>query len=132
MPSSDLGENILGLQQSITMDVAFPNRTGEHDPEGPNLWEFAPNRIASLTRKRLPECTHETGTGNKKRLAKDIYRAEESQEQSLPILYDKQSQRIVSNESAEIIRMPTPLAAQIHRALSFCQMIKIRKIRSLS
>ncbi len=63
-----LARNVLGLQDSITMDVAFPNRTTENDPEGPNMWEFAPERIATLTGKPLPECTAETGTGNSLRL----------------------------------------------------------------
>jgi putative glutathione S-transferase len=100
-----LARNVLGLQESITMDVAFPNRTTEDDPEGPNLWEFAPNRLATFTGKPLPECTSETGTGNALRLAKQIYQAEGSTEQSVPILYDKIAGRIVNNESAEIIRM---------------------------
>ena len=100
-----LARNVLGLQDSITLDVAFPNRTSEDDPEGPNLWEFAPERIATLTGKPLPECTSETGTGNALRLAKQIYRAEGSEEQSVPILYDKVLGHMVNNESAEIIRM---------------------------
>jgi len=100
-----LARTILGLRESITMDVAFPNRTNEDDPEGPNLWEFAPDRIASLTGERLPECTMDTGTGHGLRLAKQIYQAEGSEEQSLPVLYDKRAGRIVNNESAEIIRM---------------------------
>ncbi|WP_424943449.1 glutathione S-transferase C-terminal domain-containing protein [Aliiroseovarius crassostreae] len=100
-----LARNVLGLQDSITMDVAFPNRTEDGDPEGPNLWEFAPDRIASLTGEPLPECTLETGTGKGVRLAQDIYRAEGSEEKSVPILYDKIAGRIVNNESAEIIRM---------------------------
>lgn len=100
-----LARNVLGLQSSITMDVAFPNRTGDDDPEGPNLWEFAPDRNASLTGEPLPECTLETGTGRGLRLAKEIYHAEGSEEQSVPILYDKIAGRIVNNESAEIIRM---------------------------
>ena len=100
-----LARNVLGLQDSITMDVAFPNRTGDNDPEGPNLWEFAPDRIATLTGAPLPECTVETGTGKGLRLAKEIYRAQGSEEQSVPILYDKIAGRIVNNESAEIIRM---------------------------
>jgi putative glutathione S-transferase len=58
-----------------------------------------------LTGERLAECTAETGTGHALRLAKQIYRAEGSQEQSVPILYDKIAGRIVNNESAEIIRM---------------------------
>ncbi|WP_424975627.1 glutathione S-transferase C-terminal domain-containing protein [Dinoroseobacter sp. S124A] len=100
-----LARSVLGLEQAITLDIAFPNRTGEDDPEGPNLWEFAPDRIASLTGAPLPECTAETGTGAGLRLAKEVYRREGSEEQSVPILYDKRAQRIVNNESAEIIRM---------------------------
>ena len=100
-----LARDVLGLANSITMDVAFPNRTDEHDPAGPNLWEFSPDRIASLTGQPLPECTSETGTGRAFRLAKEIYQAENSDEQSVPILYDKLNRRIVSNESAEILRM---------------------------
>lgn len=100
-----LARGILGLQNSLSMDVAFPNRTGDDDPEGPNLWEFAPDRRASLTGDALSECTGETATGQGLRLAKQIYQREGSEEQSVPILYDKQAQRIVSNESAEIIRM---------------------------
>lgn len=100
-----LARNILGLQQSITLDIAFPGRTDETDPVAPNLWEFNPERIASLTGSPLPECTLETATGHAYRLAKQIYSAEGSEEQSVPILYDKKTQRIVNNESAEIVRM---------------------------
>ena len=100
-----LARNILGLQDSITMDVAFPSRTNEDDPVAPNLWEFNPSRIASLTGSTLPECTAETGTGLNFRLVKQIYAAEGSDEASVPILYDKQTKRIITNESAEIIRM---------------------------
>lgn len=100
-----MARNVLGLSDSISMDVAFPNRTGEDDPEGPNLWEFAPDKIATLTGTALPECTRETGTGKGLRLARHIYLAEGSDEQSVPILFDKIASRIVNNESAEIIRM---------------------------
>ena len=100
-----LARSLLGLENSITLDIAFPNRTGDDDPVGPNLWEFAPSRVASLTRAPLPECTVETGTGRSLRLAKEIYGIEGSSEQSVPILYDKKAQRIVNNESAEIVRM---------------------------
>ncbi|MCH2163857.1 MAG: glutathione S-transferase C-terminal domain-containing protein [Marinovum sp.] len=100
-----LARNVLGLQDVITLDVAFPNRTGDDDAVGPNLWEFAPNRIASLTGAPLAECTGETGTGQGLRLAKNIYQREGSDEQSVPILYDKIDGRIVNNESAEILHM---------------------------
>ncbi|MEM6479144.1 MAG: glutathione S-transferase C-terminal domain-containing protein [Pseudomonadota bacterium] len=100
-----LARAVLGLHESLSLDVAFPNRTGADDPEGEGLWEFAPDRIASLTGAPLPECTSETATGRALRLAVEIYRREGAKERSLPILYDKRAKRIVSNESSEIIRM---------------------------
>lgn len=100
-----LARNVLGLQESITMDVAFPGRTDDNDPDGPNFWQFAPEKPATLTGAPLPECTAETGTGSGYRLVKEIYAAEGSHERSVPVLYDKKTGRIVNNESAEIIRM---------------------------
>lgn len=95
-----LAVHVLGLAGHITMDVAFPNRTGEDDPAGPGFWEFAPERKASLTGARLPEFTSETGTGRNLRLARDIYALESSTEKSVPILYDKAAHRIVNNWKA--------------------------------
>jgi len=100
-----LARNVLGLQDSVTMDVAFPGRTDDDDPEGPNHWQFAPEKISALTGASLPECTEDTGTGKGYRLVRDIYRAEGSDERSVPVLYDKKTGRIVNNESAEITRM---------------------------
>jgi glutathionyl-hydroquinone reductase len=108
-----LARNLLVLQDSITMDVAFPNRTGDADPQGPNLWEFNPGRVSTLTGAPLPECTVETATGRRLRLVRQIYRAEGSEEQTLPILYDKRAGRIVSNESADIIRMLNSAAVEL-------------------
>lgn len=113
-----LARGILGLRDSLTMDVAFPNRTGDDHPAGPNLWEFNPDRVATLTGAPLPECTVETGTGHGYRVARDVYRAEGSGEQSLPILYDKQAGRIVNNESAEILRMMIASAGALGSTLS--------------
>lgn len=112
-----LARGLLGLRDSITMDVAFPNRTDETDLAGPNLWEFNPNRMASLTGAPLPDCTAETGTGRGYRLVKDIYRAEGSGERSVPILFDKQSGRIVNNESADILRMLNACAGPLGSTL---------------
>jgi putative glutathione S-transferase len=100
-----LARNVLGLQDSISLDVVFPSRTGEDDPAGPNLWEFNPTRKATLTDAPLPECTLETGTGSGYRLVKQIYAAEGATEGSVPVLYDKKNKCIVNNESAEIVRM---------------------------
>ena len=100
-----LARSILGLDDSISMDIAFPNRTDSDHAFGSNQWEFAPLRKASLTGERLPECTNDTATGKKFRVVSQIYQEEASKETSLPILYDKETKKIVSNESAEIIRM---------------------------
>lgn len=108
-----LARNILGLQCSVTMDVAFPSRTNDDDPVATNLWEFNPSRLSTQTGAVLPECTSETATGEGHRLVKQIYAAEESGENSVPILYDKKKRRIVSNESAEIIRMLNDQAAAL-------------------
>ena len=112
-----LARNLLGLEGSITLDVVFPNRTGNGDAAGPNLWEFNPARIATLTGDALPECTVETGTGKGHRLVKQIYAAEGSNEGSVPILYDKKQNRIVNNESAEILRMLNDQAAALGSSL---------------
>ncbi len=108
-----MARNLLGLQHSITMDVAFPNRTGDDDPQGPNLWEFNPRRVSSLTGAPLPECTGETATGRGLRLVREIYGDEESDEQTLPVLYDRRAGRIVNNESADIIRMLNSAAGKL-------------------
>jgi len=113
-----LARNILGLQKSITMDVAFPNRTTDDDPIEANRWEFNPERIASLTGTTLPECTADTATGKQFRLARHIYQAEGSEETSVPILYDKKTRRIVANESAEIIRMLAKQAGRLGSSMS--------------
>ncbi|MEJ5218335.1 glutathione S-transferase C-terminal domain-containing protein [Cognatishimia sp. D5M38] len=121
-----LTRGVLGLAEAITMDVAFPNRTTEDDPVGPNLWEFSPGRKATLTGSELAECTLDTGTGQTYRLAKQIYQAEGSDEQSVPILYDKVTHRIVNNESAEIIRMLDEHALALGSTHSFDQFPNLR------
>jgi putative glutathione S-transferase len=113
-----LARNLLGLAGSISVDVAFPSRTGDDDPVASNLWEFNPGRRATLTGEVLPACTPETATGRAFRLVKQIYAAEGSNEGSVPILYDKQMQRIVNNESAEIIRTLDDQAGALGSTLS--------------
>ncbi len=100
-----LARAVLGLTDTVTMDIAYPTRTDETDPAGPNLWQFAPERISVLTGAPLPECTAETATGQGHRLVRDIYGAQGSPEKSVPLLYDKHTKRIVNNESAELVTM---------------------------
>ena len=40
-----LARNILGLQQSISMDVVSPNRTQEHDPGGQTIGNLPQNAL---------------------------------------------------------------------------------------
>jgi len=108
-----LARNVLGLQESISLDVAFPSRTNENDAVAPNLWEFNPDRVATLTGATLPECTLDTASEKNYRLVREIYVAEGSSEASVPILYDKKTKRIVNNESAEIIRTLNANAARL-------------------
>ncbi len=113
-----LARNILGLQSSITVDVAFPSRTNDDDPVAANLWEFNAERVSTLTGDVLPECTAETATGKGYRLIKEIYAIEGADEGSVPILYDKKTKRIVNNESAEIIRMLNDEAGALGSSVS--------------
>ena len=108
-----LARSVLGLQESITLDIAFPNRTTPDDPAGPNHWQFAPDAKASLTGAPLPECTAEMATGQGLRLVSEIYGQEGAAERSVPVLYDKKTRRIVNNESAEILRMLNAHAAAL-------------------
>ncbi len=112
-----LARNVLGLRNSISVDVAYPGRTNDDDPVAPNLWEFNPERVSTLTGTKFAECTTETGTGQAYRLVKQIYADEGSEEGSVPVLYDKKSKRIVNNESAEIIRMLNAQAKQLGSGL---------------
>ena len=114
-----LGRAILGLEAVISVDVCFPNRSTEEEPRGPNLWKFCPqgqvvgSNNGQLT--KFDECTLDTVNG--KTYVKEIYElAGIDNQKSVPILFDKQTNTVVSNESAEILRMMgtvlAPLATQ--------------------
>lgn len=120
-----LARNMLGLQDTISMDVAFPSRTNGDDGVKANLWEFNPARIATLTGQTLAECTAETATEKSLRLVTQIYEAEGSVEASVPILYDKFSKRIVTNESADIIRMLNRQANALGSSIAQSQRIDL-------
>ena len=40
-----LARSLLGLQDVISMDVCFPNRTDESHEQGPGLWQFLPQGV---------------------------------------------------------------------------------------
>ena len=103
-----LARTMLGLEDAITVDVAFPNRSSEEDSDGrPNLWQFRPDGLKTLNGRytSFPECTEDTVFGGQ-RFVKDIYLLCGIEDQkSVPVLIDKQTKTIVNNESAEIVRM---------------------------
>mmetsp|Transcript_37751 Transcript_37751/g.94656 ORF Transcript_37751/g.94656 Transcript_37751/m.94656 type:complete len:370 (+) Transcript_37751:217-1326(+) len=110
-----LARALHGLEGSITLDVLFPNRTTKEDaPLEEGRWQFRPEGVDAPTGRHitLEECTVDTVLG--KKLAKQVYEASGITDQtSVPILYDKKKQCVVSNESAEIIRMFTDHAAAL-------------------
>ena len=89
------------------MDVCFPSRTDEEDSKGRSgLWQYRPEghqcRNGRFT--SFPECTADTVAGGKNTVV-EIYDHHGVEQKSVPILYDKKKNFIVSNESADIIRM---------------------------
>lgn len=105
-----LGRAVLGLEDAVSMDVLFYRR----DPE--RGWQFRPSE---------PGCTADTVHGFD--FVKQVYEREGSADKSVPVLYDKVAGRIVSNESADILRMfstvfteiaprPMDLYPEAHRA----------------
>jgi putative glutathione S-transferase len=101
-----LGRALMGLQDAITVDVLFPNRSNEDEPMGPNLWKFEPEGQVGQNGVHVsfPSCTRDTVLG--KKYVPEIYQASGVEDQkSVPILFDKKSKQIVNNESAEILRM---------------------------
>lgn len=101
-----LGRSIMGLEDTITVDVVFPNRSSDEEPLGPNLWKFCPEGQVGMNGKftSFPSCTKDTVNG--KKYIKEVYElAGIDDQKSLPILFDKTTKTIVNNESSEILRM---------------------------
>jgi putative glutathione S-transferase len=86
-----LTRHILGLQDVIGVDVLWYRRDAERG------WQYNPSE---------PGCTQmpEPSLGIEKYIP-ELYERVGSKERSVPILWDKQTKTIVSNESAEIMRM---------------------------
>lgn len=113
-----LVRKLKGLDDVISMDVLYYRR----DPD--RGWQFQPTE---------PGCTPDSQFGFD--TIRELYDRVGSPETSVPILWDRETQSIVSNESAEIIRMfeegfgefsagtpelyPAELRTQIDRVNSF-------------
>ncbi|KAK9859809.1 hypothetical protein WJX84_010324 [Apatococcus fuscideae] len=90
---------LLGLQDVVSMDVLFFTRDSERG------WQFKTDE---------PGCNPDTAAGGIKYIT-ELYQRESSQERSVPVLYDKESQKIVSNESSDILRMLITEMKEFHR-----------------
>jgi putative glutathione S-transferase len=101
-----LARAIMGLEDAISVDVLFPNRSDDSEPLGGNLWKFCVEGQEGRNGRwtKFPECTPDRVYG--KSYAIQIYELAGIHDQkSVPILIDKQTNTIVNNESAEIVRM---------------------------
>jgi len=101
-----LARSMMGLEDAITVDVLYPNRSNEDEPLGPNLWKFAPDGAQGRNGRynKFPECTADSLFG--KSYVNEIYElAGIDDQKSVPILFDKETETVVNNESAEIVRM---------------------------
>jgi len=83
-----LGRSVKGLGEVVGASVVYFRR----DPDGG--WQMNP---------AIPGCDADPIGGH--RFVKAYYEAEDSEEKSVPILYDRKAERIVNNESAEILRI---------------------------
>ena len=83
-----LTRSIKGLQGLISADKVYFRRDPDHG------WMYRPD-IEGFDADQL--------YGH--RFVRELYEREGSAEKSVPVLFDKQTERIVSNESADIIRM---------------------------
>lgn len=101
-----IGRSIMGLEDVISVDVVFPNRSSEDEPLGPNLWKFCKEGQVGINNKHVSfaSCTDDTVNG--KKYIKEVYELAGIKDQkSLPVLFDKRTNTVVNNESAEILRM---------------------------
>ena len=86
--SALLGRAVKGLDAAVGASIVYFRR----DPE--RGWQFNP---------AIPGCTEDRVHG--RTYVAEYYEAEGSEERSVPFLYDTLTERIVNNESADILRM---------------------------
>eukprot|EP00516_Mucochytrium_quahogii_P006117 CAMPEP_0203754926 /NCGR_PEP_ID=MMETSP0098-20131031/8467_1 /ASSEMBLY_ACC=CAM_ASM_000208 /TAXON_ID=96639 /ORGANISM=" , Strain NY0313808BC1" /LENGTH=672 /DNA_ID=CAMNT_0050646181 /DNA_START=83 /DNA_END=2098 /DNA_ORIENTATION=- len=101
-----LARAMLGLEDVISADVLFYRR----DPE--KGWQFLPDDESQLRAIEIKNratlldgkvAKSDSVTGLK--YAPEIYKLSGSTERSVPLLFDKKTNKVVNNESAEIVRM---------------------------
>eukprot|EP00897_Mesotaenium_endlicherianum_P003375 jgi/Mesen1/3065/ME000018S02373 len=90
---------VLGLEGAISRDVVWFRRDPAHG------WQLNPDE---------PGCTPDTVNGGIK-FIEELYQREGSTQRSVPVLWDKVTGSIISNESGEIIRMLALEFTALHR-----------------
>mmetsp|Transcript_20265 Transcript_20265/g.46923 ORF Transcript_20265/g.46923 Transcript_20265/m.46923 type:complete len:345 (+) Transcript_20265:112-1146(+) len=130
-----LGRALVGLEDAVTVDVLFPNRSNENEPRGPNLWKFCPEGQEGSNKKfiKFDSCTADTVHG--KRYVKEIYELAGIMDQkSVPVLFDKKTDTVVNNESAEILRMFCTSMKKLgkHDGVDFFPGDKVEKINEIN
>lgn len=84
-----IGRSILGLDDVVTVDIVDPVRIDDG-------WEFSPE---------VPDCTPDTVNGTD--YLRDVYRTADpafTGRVTVPVLWDREANTIVNNESIEILR----------------------------
>lgn len=88
-----LGLAVMGLQDAVTVNVLFPNRSSDDEPLGPNLWKFCPEGQTGSNGKHTQFASCTTDTVNGKSYVKEVYElAGITDQKSVPILYCKKSE----------------------------------------
>ena len=100
-----LTRSLLGLQDVISMDVCFPLRTEADHPSGESRWQFCPEGRMGLNKRhyKFDSCTSDSVNGMP--TVYDINKMCNHDLNSVPLLFDKETNTCVNNDSAEIIRM---------------------------
>ncbi|KAK9868840.1 hypothetical protein WJX84_002959 [Apatococcus fuscideae] len=91
---------LLGLEDAVSMDVLFFAMDSDRG------WQFKTDE---------PGCSVDTAAGGIQYIM-ELYQRESSKERTVPVLYDKKLQKIVSNESTDIVRMMITEMREFHRA----------------
>jgi glutathionyl-hydroquinone reductase len=103
-----------GMEELVSVSLMFYRRGGDNLEEAAkNRWRFLPDDPSELKGFELQRPHLLEGidtldpTGNGFTIAPEIYQLSDpsSKESSVPILFDKKTKRVVSNESADIVRM---------------------------
>jgi len=99
-----LARGVLGLEEAVGVDTVFYRRDQEKG------WQFMPDDSELRDHELAVKDTLLSTVGERdrtfgKRYVPEIYQLFGSAEKSVPLLIDTKQKRIVSNESADIVRM---------------------------